>query len=117
MSKSFTKQQLIAAVARDVGESQDHVREVLDTAMSRITAELARGNRVEVRGFGIFSVRTRAARRGVNPMTGESMNLAARRTVNFRVGTTLRRALDGSGTLRELKSLGLRVEEEAAKSA
>lgn len=103
MSQSFTKQQLISSVAREVGESQERVRDVLEAAISRMTSELAAGRRVEVRGFGIFTVRMRSARRGMNPATGEMMRLAARPAVNFRVGCTLRRALDASSRLRELK--------------
>ncbi|MDR3419292.1 MAG: integration host factor subunit beta [Nevskia sp.] len=68
---------------RDVTES---VRVILDT----ITKSLQRGERVEVRGFGAFSVHARKARRGRNPKTGDRVQVEDKRVPHFKPGKELR---------------------------
>ncbi len=65
------------------------VERVVATVFEQISAALARGDRVEVRGFGTFSVRRRPARVGRNPATGERVDVAANAVPYFRTGRRL----------------------------
>ena len=79
------------------------VRAILD----RITDALAVGDRVEIRGFGVFSITELGARQGRNPKTGESVAVAEKKTVHFKPGKDMRQRLNPSepGRLNRL-SLG-----------
>lgn len=68
---------------------------VVDTVFEEIIAALARGDRVELRGFGAFSVKERDARQGRNPRTGEAVAVAAKRVPFFKTGKLLRDRLNG----------------------
>ena len=66
----------------------------VSTVFEEVAAALARGERVEVRGFGSFSVRRRDARVGRNPATGEHVDVAAKAMPYFRAGRRLRQRLN-----------------------
>ena len=68
---------------------------VVATIFDRVTDALARGDRVELRGFGAFSVKERPARTGRNPRTGEQVDVAAKRVPYFKTGKDLRERLNG----------------------
>ena len=55
-----------------------------------VAEELAKGERIDLRGFGAFAVRESAARAGRNPQTGETIQIAARRVPTFKAGKELR---------------------------
>jgi integration host factor subunit beta len=66
--------------------------------LDEIAAALAKGDRVELRGFGAFSVKVRPARQGRNPRTGAPVRVEEKRVPFFRTGKELRERLnDGSG--------------------
>ena len=69
----------------------------MSTVFEEVADALARGGRVEVRGFGSFSVRRRPARVGRNPATGERVDVAAKAVVHFRTGKLLRQRLNDAG--------------------
>jgi integration host factor subunit beta len=66
------------------------VSRVVDAIFGEVVAALARGDRVELRGFGSFSVRTRRARTARNPKTNEEVRLGERHAAYFRAGKELR---------------------------
>ena len=66
------------------------VERIINTIFGEITSALARGDRVELRGFGAFSVKTRDARTGRNPRTGESVHVAKKFVPFFKSGKDLR---------------------------
>ncbi len=70
---------------------------VVSTVFEQISTALARGDRVEIRGFGSFSVRHRAARAGRNPATGERVDVAAKVAPHFRAGKLLLQRLNSAG--------------------
>lgn len=70
------------------------VEKIVDTVFGEITNALARGDRVELRGFGAFSVKHRDARMGRNPRTGESVPVEAKRLPFFKTGKALRERLN-----------------------
>ena len=71
------------------------VERLSDTVLEQIAAALVRGDRVELRGFGAFSVRQRDARLGRNPRTGEAVGVKAKRVPFFKAGKELRAKVDG----------------------
>lgn len=84
------KQDFIKAVAAQAGLSQDAVSKALTSMIDVITAELKSGNEVNVTGFGAFKVSQRAARKWVNPRTGEKISIPAMKTPVFRAWKTLK---------------------------
>ena len=73
------------------------VERVVSVVLGRMTAAMAEGGRVELRGFGAFSVRARPARAGRNPRTGETVDVPAKSVPFFKSGKELRERLNASG--------------------
>ncbi len=74
---------------------QRDVERIVNTIFHEITEALARGERVELRGFGAFSVKHRDARTGRNPRSGESVEVEAKSVPFFKTGKLLRDRLNG----------------------
>ena len=74
---------------------QRDVERIVNTVFSEITEALAKGDRVELRGFGAFSVKSRDARMGRNPRTGEPVKVASKAVTFFKTGKLLRDRLNG----------------------
>jgi len=74
---------------------QRDVERIVNTVFSEITEALAKGNRVELRGFGAFSVKSRNARMGRNPRTGEPVRVESKAVPFFKTGKLLRDRLNG----------------------
>ena len=93
----MTKSELIQQIA-DLNPHLYHrdVERIVTTIFEEIAEALARGDRVELRGFGAFSVKHRAARVGRNPRTGTAVNVAEKFTPFFKTGKQLRERLNGS---------------------
>ena len=70
------------------------VERVVNAILDEITQALSRGDRVELRGFGAFSVKTRPARTGRNPRTGEPVHVEAKAVPFFKTGKELRERLN-----------------------
>ena len=74
---------------------QRDVERIVNTVFSEITEALAKGERVELRGFGAFSVKLRGARMGRNPRTGEAVKVDSKAAPFFKTGKLLRDRLNG----------------------
>jgi len=74
---------------------QRDVERIVNTIFEEITDALANGDRVELRGFGAFSVKTRDARVGRNPRTGEAVSVDKKKVPFFKTGKLLRDRLSG----------------------
>ena len=72
------------------------VERIVSAIFEEISAALARGQRVELRGFGAFSVKQREARVGRNPRTGEAVDVAEKHIPFFKTGKQLRERLNTS---------------------
>lgn len=91
----MTKSELIQRIA----EKNPHlfhrdVERIVTTIFDEIAESLARGNRVELRGFGAFSVRQRGSRVGRNPRTGEAVKVKEKAIPFFKTGKQLRERLN-----------------------
>ena len=64
--------------------------EIIDTLFDSMSEALVRGDRVDITGFGRFEVKTRAARKGVNPQTGEEINIEATKIPGFKASKSLK---------------------------
>ncbi len=91
----MTKSELIQRIA-ELNPHLYHrdVERIVSTILEEISEALAAGNRVELRGFGAFSVKHRDARVGRNPRTGESVDVAEKRIPFFKTGKQLRERLN-----------------------
>jgi len=98
----MTKSELIARLA----EANPHlyqrdVERIVTTIFDEIAAALSRGDRVELRGFGAFSVKRRDARQGRNPRTGETVDVHEKAIPFFKTGKQLREKLNGGEDIGE----------------
>ena len=76
--------------------SERDIETVINTILEQISEALARGNRVEVRGFGVLFVKRREARNGRNPRTGATVSVPVRALPAFRTGKEMRERLNRS---------------------
>jgi integration host factor subunit beta len=91
----MTKSELIQQLAeRNPHLYQRDVERIVTAIFDEIATALARGDRVELRGFGAFSVKQRDARSGRNPRTGHSVQVEEKRTPFFKTGKQLRERLN-----------------------
>ncbi|MBI2342029.1 MAG: integration host factor subunit beta [Deltaproteobacteria bacterium] len=87
----MNKSDLVEAVAQKLANlSARDVEAIVNIIFDSMTEALAKDDRIEIRGFGSFEVRTRKARRGRNPKTGESVDLSVRKVPFFKVGKELK---------------------------
>jgi DNA-binding protein HU-beta len=90
------KADIVDYIADNVeGISKRQATEAFESAIEAICMHLEKGDRVQVPGFGSFSVSERAARTGRNPKTGESIEIAASKNIRFKPGKDLKDSLNG----------------------
>lgn len=86
----MSKKVIVEAVAREAGMTQAAADKVVSSVLEAIAAELAKGEKVSLPGFGTFEVRERAARTGRNPQTGAEIQIAASKAPAFKAGSKLK---------------------------
>ncbi|MFM8374821.1 MAG: integration host factor subunit beta [Phenylobacterium sp.] len=92
------KSELIARLAEENPHlTQKDIERVVSVILDRMIQALEDGGRVELRGFGAFSVRSRGARSGRNPRTGETVSVRAKHVPFFKSGKELRVRLNADG--------------------
>ncbi len=89
----MTKQELIDVVSEKAGHTKKDTGAVVDVILETIVDSLKRGEKVAIVGFGTFEAKTRKAREGRNPATGETIQIAARVVPSFKAGRALKDAL------------------------
>lgn len=93
----MTKSELIQRISdQNPHLYQRDVERIVSTIFDEIAEALAEGQRVELRGFGAFSVKDRESRTGRNPRTGETVKVDAKRVPFFKTGKQLRERLNGA---------------------
>ena len=89
------RSELLAALSREnPGLRMEEIEKIVGTFFDEITARLANGGRVELRGFGAFSTRARDARTGRNPRTGETVSVPGKKVPYFKPGKEMRAKLN-----------------------
>lgn len=89
----MNKTELVAAVAAKAGISKKDADAAVAAVFASVTDALAKGDKVQLIGFGTFEVRAREARQGRNPKTGEAMTIAASKVPAFKAGAALKAAI------------------------
>ena len=91
----MTKSEFVDQVAANSGLSKGDAGSAVDAVLDTIQGTLQRGGEISFTGFGKFTVADRGARQGVNPQTGERIQIAASRVPRFSAGSSLKKAVKG----------------------
>ena len=93
--QTITKKELVNRIADQTGLTKVVAKEIIQAFLDAIIEELAAGNRLEFREFGVFETKERAARRAQNPRTLQKVDVPAKRIVKFKVGRLMRAKVSG----------------------
>ena len=91
----MTKSDLIESIATSAGLTKDKASVVVNAIFDEMVDAMKRGERIEIRNFGNFTVRDYGAYTGRNPKTGEPVQVSAKRMPFFKVGLELKRRVNG----------------------
>ena len=91
----MNKNDLVGKIAQETGVTKTTATKSLDTIVSCITDAMAKGDSVQLVGFGTFQPVKRAARTGRNPQTGKAIKIPAKTVPQFKPGKTLKEAVAG----------------------
>lgn len=83
---SMNKKELVRAIANNAGITLKDAEIALDSVIDAITDGLNAGEKVQISGFGSFELKSKGAREGINPKTGEKIKIAASKTPTFKFG-------------------------------
>ncbi len=89
----MNKVELVASVAEKVGLSKKDAEKAVAAVLDSVVAAVAKGDKVQLVGFGTFDVRERAARTGRNPRTKETITIAASKQPVFKAGKAFKDAV------------------------
>ena len=95
--RNVTKKEMVEQIAGKLKLKALVVKDVVQCFMDEVIEELAQGNRLEFRDFGVFEPKQRAARRAQNPKTLERVQVPAKRTVKFKLGRVMKQKVEKSG--------------------
>jgi DNA-binding protein HU-beta len=87
------RQQLADVIRAQTGCTAVAARETVKALLETLSASLKKNQKVQLVGFGTFTVAKRGARKGINPRTGESINIKASKSVRFKAGQALKKSL------------------------
>ncbi len=87
----MTKKEIVLKIAEDTRIKQLDVKKVVQKTLDEIVAALAKGERVELRNFGIFKIKSRRGRTGRNPRTGDAVAVPAKKVAVFKPGLIMKR--------------------------
>lgn len=90
----MNKTELVEAIASSTEMTKTDVDKVVTAFIQEVTTALAKGDKVTLKGFGNFEVRTRGARTGRNPRTGEAMTIAESTVPAFKASSALKSAVN-----------------------
>jgi integration host factor subunit beta len=99
-----TKKEIVKAISEEIGLTQLKTKEIVQKTFDAIVETLVTDRRIELRNFGVFEVKERAARKARNPRTGERVDVPAKFVVTFKPG-------------KEMEERVRQLEEEAARQA
>lgn len=108
----MTKKEIVKAISEELGLTQLKTKEIVQKTFDAIVETLVTDRRIELRNFGVFEVKQRAARKARNPRTGGQVEVPAKFVVTFKPGKEMEERV-----LQLEEAERLRVEAEAAKAA
>lgn len=82
----MTKKDIVRTISEEVGLTQQQTKEIVQKTFDAIIESLVRERRIELRNFGVFEVKPRAARKARNPRTGEQVDVPRKHVVTFKPG-------------------------------
>ncbi len=95
--ETITKRELVQRIAEKTGVQQVSAKEVIQSFLDEIITELAKGNRLEFRDFGVFEPKSKAQRVARNPRTGAKVQVPEKTTVKFKVGRLMKKRIQNDG--------------------
>jgi len=90
----MTKADLVDSIYEKIGLSKKESIQIVELVFEIMRAELEKGNKVKISGFGNFNVREKNIRRGRNPQTGDAIEISARSVLTFKASPVLKKALN-----------------------
>ena len=90
----MNKMELVAAVAAEAGLTKAQAQKAVEATVNAVAGALKNGEKVQLVGFGTFSVVEKAAREGVNPATGAKIQIPAKKVAKFKAGAELSGAIN-----------------------
>lgn len=91
--QTVTKRELVQRIAEKTGVQQISAKEVIQSFLDEMINELAKGNRLEFRDFGVFEPKSKAERVARNPRTGDKVQVPEKTTVKFKVGRLMKKKI------------------------
>jgi integration host factor subunit beta len=92
--RTITKKELVLRIAEKTTQKQTITRDVIQMFIDEVILELARGNRLELRDFGVFEVKVRKARKARNPKTGAEVRVPEKRVVTIKPGKKMKEEIN-----------------------
>lgn len=89
-ARTITKKELVLRIAERTQQKQTITRDIIQLFIDEVIHELASGNRLELRDFGVFEVKTRRARKARNPKTGQEVRVPEKRVVSIKPGKKMK---------------------------
>ncbi len=90
----MNKSEFIAKIAEDAGLKKCDAEKFFDAFVSGVKDVVARGEKLQIVGFGTFEAKERSAKEGVNPLTGEKISIAACKVPSFKAGKAFKEELN-----------------------
>ena len=107
----MTKKEIVKAISDEIGLTQLKTKEIVQKTFDAIVDTLVEERRIELRNFGVFEVKKRAARKARNPRTGERVDVAEKFVVTFKPGKEMEERV------RQLEEQAARARQQAAATA
>jgi nucleoid DNA-binding protein len=92
--RTITKKELVLRIAEKTTQKQTITRDIIQMFIDEVIQELARGNRLELRDFGVFEVKVRKARKARNPKTGAEVRVPEKRVVTIKPGKKMKEEIN-----------------------
>ena len=92
--RTITKKELVLRIAENTHQKQTVTRDIIQLFIDEVINELARGNRLELRDFGVFEVKIRKSRKARNPKTGAEVRVPEKRVVTIKPGKKMKQYIE-----------------------
>lgn len=114
-TRVVTKKEIVKAISEEIGLTQLKTKEIVQKTFDAIVDTLVREERIELRNFGVFEVKKRAARKARNPRTGDPVNVEAKYVVTFKPGKEMEERVKELEE-RDAREAALKAEQAAKKA-